>query len=137
MAGVLLWVISPKENVTALLSLIPRSGKQKRSRLCPGLKFSTGVSAISGAVANPARSSEEKVYEVVLKQAALVKEQRQKKALDLKRTAETDDMTDWDLLNEAYDRCGEVCAEYAKTFYLGTCSSAPLFLLLLCLFSVK
>ncbi|PIA26680.1 hypothetical protein AQUCO_09100082v1 [Aquilegia coerulea] len=24
------------------------------------------------------------------------------------------------LLNEAYDRCREVCAEYAKTFYLGT-----------------
>lgn len=24
------------------------------------------------------------------------------------------------LLNVAYDRCGEVCAEYAKTFYMGT-----------------
>ncbi|XWS41015.1 hypothetical protein CRYUN_Cryun17cG0044900 [Craigia yunnanensis] len=125
MAGVLLWVISPKENATALLSLIPRSGKQKRSRLCPGLKFSTGVSAFSTAVANPARSSEEKVYEVVLKQAALVKEQRQKKALDLKRSAETDGMADRDLLNEAYDRCGEVCAEYAKTFYLGTLLMTP------------
>ncbi|XP_022774057.1 phytoene synthase 2, chloroplastic-like [Durio zibethinus] len=87
MAGVLLWVITPKENATALLRFIPRSGKQKGSRLCPGLKFSTGVSAaLSSAVANPARSSEQKVYEVVLKQAALVKEQRQKKALDLKRT---------------------------------------------------
>ncbi|XP_022741392.1 phytoene synthase 2, chloroplastic-like [Durio zibethinus] len=125
MAGVLLWVISPKENATALLSLIPRSGKQKRCRLCPGLKFSTGFSAISSAVANPARSAEEKVYEVVLKQAALVKEKRQKKALDLKRTDETDGMTDWDLLNEAYDRCGEVCAEYAKTFYLGTLLMTP------------
>ncbi|XVE86205.1 hypothetical protein DITRI_Ditri18aG0017200 [Diplodiscus trichospermus] len=121
MAGVLLWVIAPKENATALLSLIPRSGKQKRSRLCPGVKFSTGVSAFSSAVANPARSSEEKVYEVVLKQAALVKEQRQKKALDWKRTDETEGMTDWDLLNEAYERCGEVCAEYAKTFYLVWC----------------
>ncbi|XVE86204.1 hypothetical protein DITRI_Ditri18aG0017200 [Diplodiscus trichospermus] len=125
MAGVLLWVIAPKENATALLSLIPRSGKQKRSRLCPGVKFSTGVSAFSSAVANPARSSEEKVYEVVLKQAALVKEQRQKKALDWKRTDETEGMTDWDLLNEAYERCGEVCAEYAKTFYLGTLLMTP------------
>lgn len=127
MAGVLLWVISPKENATALLSLIPRSsaGKvHKSSRSCPRLKSSTGVSAaFSTAVANPARSSEEKVYEVVLKQAALVREQRQNKALDLERKTETDrGMTDWDLLNEAYDRCGEVCAEYAKTFYLGTCS---------------
>ncbi|XVE83660.1 hypothetical protein DITRI_Ditri16bG0104500 [Diplodiscus trichospermus] len=127
MAGALLWVICPKENATALLSLMPRSaGKvQKRPRLCTGLKFSTTVSAFSSAVANPARSSEEKVYEVVLKQAALVKEQRQKKALDLKRTTETDGMTDWDLLNEAYDRCGEVCAEYAKTFYLGTLLMTP------------
>ncbi|XVF14435.1 hypothetical protein REPUB_Repub09cG0059700 [Reevesia pubescens] len=126
MAGVLFWVICPKENATALLSLIPKStGKQKRSRMCTALKFSTGVSAFSSAVANPARSSEEKVYEVVLKQAALVKEQRQKKALDLKRTAETDSLTDWDLLNEAYDRCGEVCAEYAKTFYLGTLLMTP------------
>ncbi|XP_021274546.1 phytoene synthase 2, chloroplastic-like [Herrania umbratica] len=125
MAGVLFWVICPKENATALLSLIPRSVKQKRSRLCPTLKFSTGVSAFSSAVANPARSSEEKVYEVVLKQAALVKEQRQKKNLDLKRAAETDGMTDWDLLKEAYDRCGEVCAEYAKTFYLGTLLMTP------------
>ncbi|XVF16777.1 hypothetical protein REPUB_Repub10bG0061500 [Reevesia pubescens] len=134
MAGVLLWVIAPKKNATALLSLIPRctTGKQKRCRtLYPGLKFSTGVSAFSTAVANPARSSEEKVYEVVLKQAALVKEQRQNKALDWKRTAETltqtqtDGITDWDLLNEAYDRCGEVCAEYAKTFYLGTLLMTP------------
>ncbi|OMP06676.1 Squalene/phytoene synthase [Corchorus olitorius] len=128
MAGVLLWVISPKENATALLSLIPRSGgKQKRSsRLCSRIKFSTKVSAISSAVANPARSSEEKVYEVVLKQAALVKEQRKKKALDLERAAENSDaLTDWDLLNEAYDRCGEVCAEYAKTFYLGTLLMTP------------
>nr|BAE79553.1 phytoene synthase [Chrysanthemum x morifolium] len=29
------------------------------------------------------------------------------------------------LLSEAYDRCGEVCAEYAKTFYLGTLLMTP------------
>ncbi|MBA0789546.1 hypothetical protein Gotri_027617 [Gossypium trilobum] len=125
MAGVLLWVVCPKGNATALLSLIPRSGKHKRCRVHQKVKFSTGVSAISSAVANPARSSEEKVYDVVLKQAALVKEQRGKKPLDLGTSTETDGFTDWDLLNEAYDRCGEVCAEYAKTFYLGTLLMTP------------
>ncbi|KAK5802184.1 Phytoene synthase, chloroplastic [Gossypium arboreum] len=125
MAGVLLWVVCPKGNATALLSLIPRSGKHKRCRVHQKVKFSTGVSAISSAVANPARSSEEKVYDVVLKQAALVKEQRGKKTLDLGTRTETDGFTDWDLLNEAYDRCGEVCAEYAKTFYLGTLLMTP------------
>ncbi|KAA3456087.1 phytoene synthase 2, chloroplastic [Gossypium australe] len=125
MAGVLLWVVCPKGNATALLSLIPRSGKHKRCRVHQKVKFSTGVSAISSAVANPARSSEEKVYDVVLKQAALVEEQRGKKTLDLGKRTETDGFTDWDLLNEAYDRCGEVCAEYAKTFYLGTLLMTP------------
>lgn len=125
MAGVLLWVICPAENVigTTLLSLIPRSGKLSagRSKSCSSrLKFSAGVSAFSSAVANPARSSEEKVYEVVLRQAALVKEQKRERKLVVKEGAESEGMTSWDLLKEAYDRCGEVCAEYAKTFYLGT-----------------
>lgn len=94
--------------------------------MCTRLSFSTGVLAYSGAVAHPSRSSEEKVYEVVLRQAALVKEQstHKKKALDLNKPVEPDTLTNRDLLNEAYDRCGEVCAEYAKTFYLGTGSFA-------------
>lgn len=58
--------------------------------------------------------------ELVLKQAALVRELRKESAFDLGKTIETDGTTDWNLLNKAYERCGEVCAEYAKTFYLGT-----------------
>lgn len=77
------------------------------------------VSAISTSVASPSRSSVERVYEVVLKQAALVREQRTEKALDVKKPEEAEGLTGGDLLNEAYERCGEVCAEYAKTFYLG------------------
>ncbi|KAJ8753464.1 hypothetical protein K2173_019863 [Erythroxylum novogranatense] len=130
MAGVLLWVICPKENAigATLLSLIPKSRKQLgRSKLCSSrLKLSSGVSAFSGAVANPARSSEERVYEVVLKQAALVKEQKRESGVDVdKDVDDTEGMTDWNLLKEAYDRCGEVCAEYAKTFYLGTLLMTP------------
>ncbi|XP_073000438.1 phytoene synthase 2, chloroplastic-like isoform X1 [Typha latifolia] len=63
-------------------------------------------------------SSRQKVYEVVLKQAALAKAQsRSIAAVDLK--------PDINLLKEAYDRCGEVCQEYAKTFYLGTLLMTP------------
>lgn len=126
MSGVLLWVVCPKDNINSLLSFLPRNGRSRTSKMCTRLSFSTGVLAYSGAVANPSRSSEEKVYEVVLKQAALVREQRwdKEKAWDLEKPVETDALTNRDLLNEAYDRCGEVCAEYAKTFYLGTCSSA-------------
>ncbi|PON89692.1 Squalene/phytoene synthase [Trema orientale] len=131
MSGVVLWVVCPKENANSLLSLVPRNGGPKRSKMCSKLSFSSGVWAYSGTVANPARSSEEKVYEVVLKQAALVREQRRpkekekEKALGLNQPIQTDGTTNWDLLNEAYDRCGEVCAEYAKTFYLGTMLMTP------------
>lgn len=96
--------------------------------MCPRMKFSIRVSSFSGVLANLVRSSEEKVYEVVLKEAALVKEQRKQKALDLSTKIENDGMSSGDLLNEAYNRCGEICAEYAKTFYLGISSS---FLLML------
>ncbi|XP_073044702.1 phytoene synthase 2, chloroplastic isoform X2 [Primulina eburnea] len=79
-------------------------------------------------VASPAGgislSSEQKVYDVVLKQAALVKRQ-------LKSTENIEVKPDivlpgsLSILSEAYDRCGEVCAEYAKTFYLGTMLMTP------------
>ncbi|KAM0959193.1 hypothetical protein ACFX13_025037 [Malus domestica] len=126
MSGVLLWVVSPKENASSPLGLLPRICTPRRSKLCSKLGFSSGVLAYSGAVANPARSSEEKVYEVVLKQAALVREPNtvKKKSLDLDERI-TEGLNNWDLLNKAYDRCGEVCAEYAKTFYLGTLLMTP------------
>ena len=61
---------------------------------------------------------------MVLKQAALVKEKNKgtKRALNLDKPTVEGDLTHGDLLSAAYDRCGEVCAEYAKTFYLGTLS---------------
>lgn len=62
-------------------------------------------------------SSEQKVYDVVLKQAALVKQHRRPNAVDVKPDIVVPGTMY--LLKEAYDRCGEVCAEYAKTFYLG------------------
>uniref|UniRef100_A0A1D1Z3Q7 15-cis-phytoene synthase n=1 Tax=Anthurium amnicola TaxID=1678845 RepID=A0A1D1Z3Q7_9ARAE len=71
----------------------------------------------SGEVVIP---SEQRVYDVVLKQAALVREQgRANRDLDVALPGTTH------ILSEAYDRCGEVCAEYAKTFYLGTLLMTP------------
>ena len=106
---------------------MPRICTPRRSKFCPKLGFSGRVLAYSGAVVNPARSSEEKVYEVVLKQAALVKEQStvKRKSLNLDERIVTEGLDNWDLLDKAYDRCGEVCAEYAKTFYLGTLLMTP------------
>ncbi|CAK7346641.1 unnamed protein product [Dovyalis caffra] len=135
MAGVLLWVICPKENAsfaaTTLFSLVPKSGLQlsRYPKVCSRQKLSNGVFAaasLSSAVVNLPRSSEEKVYEVVLKQAALVKEQKKERALDVRKgNDQAESMTRGDLLNGAYNRCGEVCAEYAKTFYLGTLLMTP------------
>ncbi|XP_057724830.1 phytoene synthase 2, chloroplastic-like [Arachis stenosperma] len=77
---------------------------------------SCAISSAAVAASLPSRSSEEKVYEVVLKQAALVREQRKRRTIEI----DDDFMTNLDLLNAAYNRCGQVCAEYAKTFFLGT-----------------
>ncbi|KAK3015392.1 hypothetical protein RJ639_006886 [Escallonia herrerae] len=85
-------------------------------------------SVVSSMVANPAGeltvSSEQKVYDVVLKQAALVKKQlRSSEDYEVKPDIVLPGTLS--LLSEAYDRCGEVCAEYAKTFYLGTLLMTP------------
>ena len=79
-------------------------------------------------------ASEEAVYEVVLRQAALVegavaskgaaaaagrRRRRQQQRPRWAEEKEEEGLRGWGLLGDAYDRCGEVCAEYAKTFYLG------------------
>lgn len=66
-------------------------------------------------------SSEQKVYDVVVKQAALLKRQlrpQQQQAAPPAVARELDAPRGG--LAEAYARCGEICEEYAKTFYLGT-----------------
>lgn len=123
-------------------SMRARKDKKKRWRFCSssadmnfaclgqsGFESATNFPLVSNVLANPAAgevavSSEQKVYDVVLKQASLVKR-------NLTSTGELDVKPDialpgnLSLLSEAYDRCGEVCAEYAKTFYLGTLLMTP------------
>ncbi|CAH9138939.1 unnamed protein product [Cuscuta epithymum] len=85
--------------------------------------------ALSSVVASPSDEmmmpSEQKVYDVVVKQAALVKRNLISKDDDLKVKPDIVLPRNLDLLSEAYDRCGEICAEYAKTFYLGTLLMTP------------
>ncbi|CAN0897449.1 Phytoene synthase, chloroplastic [Linum grandiflorum] len=133
----LLWVVGSKENATissSLLTLIPtpsRTSARRNRRLripSPSNSSSTCVTSAvytGAASAAPLRSSEEKVYEVVLKQAALVKQLQNQTTTAATPPSEGGAEMTWDLLNEAYDRCGEVCAEYAKTFYLGTLLMTP------------
>lgn len=83
-----------------------------------GRKLPIISSMVASHAGEIAISSEEKVYNVVLKQAALVKQQlKSSEDLDVKPDIVLPGTLS--LLSEAYDRCGEVCAEYAKTFYLG------------------
>ncbi|KAI5059028.1 hypothetical protein GOP47_0025347 [Adiantum capillus-veneris] len=86
--------------------------------------------------AHDLRTSEERVYDVVLRQAALMAKRVSQSSPALIEV-EKDDVSSSELtlnftpeispqiLEEAYTRCGEVCAEYAKTFYLGTMLMTP------------
>ena len=125
MAVVVMHVVSSVE-----VSSLEFSGSFKSSKrfLCSrnegrlfGKNLRWNFPICSSLVANHAGdvviSSEQKVYDVVLKQAALVKQQRRPNAVDVKPDIVVPGTMY--LLKEAYDRCGEVCAEYAKTFYLG------------------
>lgn len=110
-----------------LLPLPPRRGGASLASLA----------ATSATATAPVRTaSEEAVYEVVMRQAALVEgaaagrvareDRRRPQQQQRPRWAEDKEgegLVGWGLLGDAYDRCGEVCAEYAKTFYLGQCTT--------------
>nr|QNT09924.1 phytoene synthase 1 [Solanum habrochaites] len=144
MSVALLWVVSPCDvsNGTSFMesvregnrffdssrhrNLVPNErinrggGKQTNN----GRKFSVRSAILATPSGERTMTSEQMVYDVVLRQAALVKRQ-------LRSTNEFEVKPDipipgnLGLLSEAYDRCGEVCAEYAKTFNLGTMLMTP------------
>ncbi|XP_021742036.1 phytoene synthase 2, chloroplastic [Chenopodium quinoa] len=145
----LLWVVSPTTEVYSGFgvaeSLVSRSiSNGKSKKMCKKQESwnswtynvakhqkRSGFPVLSSMVANPTGemavlSSEQRVYDVVLKQAALVnRELRSRDDLDVDVKPDIVVPGTLSLLNEAYDRCGEVCAEYAKTFYLGTQLMTP------------
>lgn len=94
------------------------------SSLESGGRLSLTSSMIATPAGEIALTSEQKVYDVVLKQAALV-QRRLKPDEDLDVKPDIVLPGSLGLLSEAYDRCREVCAEYAKTFYLGTLLMTP------------
>lgn len=61
------------------------------------------------------KTAQEKVDDAVRKQAALMADMKIPAGIEI----------DDELLGTAYERSGEVCAEYAKTFYLGTKLMTP------------
>ncbi|KAK1410592.1 hypothetical protein QVD17_37129 [Tagetes erecta] len=153
MSVALYWVVSPTSELCNGLGLlqtikfaglsksrslmrnkrIKNVGKRHKCNSCNARadsrsKLGRKSEVVSRVVANPtgelALSSEQLVYNVVLKQAALVKEQIKAKE-DNEAKPDIVLPVTLGLLSEAYDRCGEVCAEYAKTFYLGTMLMTP------------
>ncbi|KAJ8509922.1 hypothetical protein OPV22_000356 [Ensete ventricosum] len=89
-------------------------GPENSMGLRPPLSSLVTIAAAAADVAVP---SEQKVYDVILKQSSLVKKKSAlTTALDVKPDFAIPGSLS--LLKEASDRCGEDCAEYAKTFYL-------------------
>ncbi|KAK1423497.1 hypothetical protein QVD17_18800 [Tagetes erecta] len=130
MSAALIWVVSPNSELCNGLGFLETKEKRGFNRLNNIVSRKRDV--VRRVVANPsgnlAISSEQLVYDVVLKQAALVKEQMRSRAEEVEDVEVKPDVVlpgTLGLLNEAYDRCGEVCAEYAKTFYLGTLLMTP------------
>jgi phytoene synthase len=78
------------------ISSIGRRGKSVK--VCSRIRFGSG----GAVVAEPSRSSEERVYEVVLKQASLVREVKRGVNIefDLEKTIEGD-FSNGDVLNSA------------------------------------
>lgn len=103
---------------------LPKIAKSSRSCSRAVLKEQFRVQS-TGVTTEPTGrsflSAEQKVFEVVAKQAAMVDEQQRRTGIipqDVRPDLAAGSAAE--LLDEAYVRCGEVCAEYAKTFYLGT-----------------
>ncbi|PKA66211.1 Phytoene synthase, chloroplastic [Apostasia shenzhenica] len=89
-------------------------------------KFPICSSLVASPAGEVAVSSEKKVYDVVLKQAALVEKQLRKKTAAVEVAPEEVVVPGANsLLKEAYERCGEVCEENSaydsreKKSYLG------------------
>ncbi|CAA6671855.1 unnamed protein product [Spirodela intermedia] len=124
MAGTLVWVVLPVTAAAAAAAAAATRGlscSESGGRGRAGEEKGAGGSVSASLVATPWRSSEERVYDVVIKQAALVRDQKR----SWKSETDMPASVNWGLLNEAYERCGEVCEEYAKTFYLGTLLMTP------------
>jgi 15-cis-phytoene synthase len=113
MSGSVLGLVSPV-HTTSLAKASYGWGRRRDSRISSSVSLAVSTTLVATAGPRSYESYEEMVYEVVLKQAALTKTVRSNRGV-----LDESVPLSWDLLSDAYERCGEVCAEYAKTFYLG------------------
>lgn len=110
----------------------PRAVLLKEAGAGSSLRFRVQSSVTTEPTGRSFLSAEQKVFEVVAKQAAMVDEQQRRSGSISLQDVRTDLTAGSaaELLDEAYVRCGEVCAEYAKTFYLGQVCVSLLIVLL-------
>ncbi|KAL8166693.1 hypothetical protein V2J09_008192 [Rumex salicifolius] len=143
MSSAILWIVSPTSELyngsldyPSKLKFRTQSsnGRLRKNKLSPccskvnkqnrSAEFPVHSSVATNPVGEMDVSTEQKVYDVVVKQAALVNRQLRSKN-DLYVKPEIVPPGTSTLMIDAYDRCGQVCAEYAKTFYLGTLLMTP------------
>ncbi|KMZ72123.1 Phytoene synthase [Zostera marina] len=105
-----------KQRLRSVSSIFADTKNPESSQKLPIVSTSTGDALVS---------SEQLVYDVILKQVALAQEQQRSSRVLLDVRPDVISPNPTPLLKEAYERCGEVCAEYAKTFYLGTLLMTP------------
>lgn len=97
-------------------------GAQKRRRrkyyssMNADSSFERGTELSLTTTSTVAAPSERKAYDAVLKQAALFN-RHLKSSEDLDTALPRN--RNHSLLNAAYDRCRQVCAEHSKTYYIG------------------
>ncbi|KAI5012357.1 hypothetical protein ZWY2020_024491 [Hordeum vulgare] len=126
----------PKQDSHARATFLHPADQAQRSGQ-PGLLLPVaawrrgGAAALRASLVAARTVTEEAVYEVVLRQAALVEDLQGRRAAwkaeagrrrwwcEEQLEQEDDAELGRGLLRDAYDHCGEVCVEYAKTFYLG------------------
>lgn len=102
--------------------VVPRAVLSQRQEASSRASARAQSSLLTEPLGRTFQSAEQRVHEAVAKQVAIVEKEQSRNSQNSKVVDVRPDLTPvstLEMLEEAYTRCGEVCAEYAKTFYLG------------------
>ena len=129
-AAALVSLRAARGGMSAACMVAPRAVLSQREEASDSVRAQS--STFTEPLGRSFQSAEQRVHEAVAKQVAIVEREqnhaRQTSLVDVR--PDLTPVSTLDMLEEAYARCGEVCAEYAKTFYLGThCYPSSLHLL--------
>lgn len=125
--------LHPAGNTSTCASVVPKAVLSHRQESGTATVRDKGdlraqSSALSEPLGRDFLSAEQRVFEAVAKQVAIVEREQSRG----RRAGSLDDVrpdltpvSTLEMLEDAYTRCGEVCAEYAKTFYLGKYCTSP------------